>query len=110
LDGKAKRVVEQLQYLVQDPEGAYQEARKILKERLGNPTIISTNFEKNLRTWPKAGPNDATGLEEFSDFLQQMKIASKHIESLKVLNYASQIQVLVETLPTWFKAKWSDKV
>ena len=39
-----------------------------------------------------------------------MKIASKDIESLKVLNYPSQIQVLVEKLPGWFKAKWSDKV
>ena len=47
LDGKAKRVVEQLQYLVQDPESAYQEARKILKERFGNPAIISTTFEKS---------------------------------------------------------------
>ena len=45
LGGKAKRVVEQLQYLVQDPEGAYQEARKILKERFGNPAIISTMFQ-----------------------------------------------------------------
>ena len=110
LDGKAKRVVEQLQYLVQDPESAYQEACKILKERFGNPAIISTSFEKKLKTWPKVGPSDATGLEEFSDFLQQVKIASKHIESLKVLNYPSQIQVLVEKLPAWFKAKWSDKV
>jgi len=42
--------------------------------------------------------------------LQQVKIASKHIESLKVLSYPSQIQVLVEKLPGWFKAKWSDKV
>ena len=42
--------------------------------------------------------------------MQQVKIASKHIESLKVLNYPSQIQALVEKLPGWFKAKWSDKV
>ena len=110
LGGKAKKVVEQLQYLVQDPESAYQEARKILKDRYGNPAIISTEFEKKLTTWPKVGPNDATGLEEFSDFLQQVKIASKHIESLKVLSYPSQIQALVEKLPGWFKAKWSDKV
>ena len=110
LGGKAKKVVEQLQYLVQDPESAYQEARKILKERFGNPAIISTDFEKKLTTWPKVGPNDATGLEEFSDFLQQVKIASKHIESLKVLSYPSQIQVLVEKLPGWFKAKCSDKL
>ena len=110
LGGKAKRVVEQLQYLVENPEGAYREARRILKERFGNPAIISTDFEKKLANWPKIGLNDTVGLEEFSDFLQQVKIASKHIESLKVLNYPSQIQALVEKLPGWFKAKWSDKV
>ena len=110
LDGKAKTIVEQLQYLVEDPEESYREARKILKERFGNRAIISTDFERKLATWPKIGPNDAVSLEEFSDFLQQVKFASKHIESLKALNYPSQIQVLVEKLPGWFKAKWSDKV
>ena len=110
VDGKAKSVVKQLQYLVKDPDGAYQEARKILKERFGNPAVISTNFEKKLATWPKIGPNDATGLDEFSDFLQQVKLASEHITSLKMLNFSSQIQNLVDKLPSWFKAKWSDKV
>lgn len=110
LDGKAKKVVEQLQYLVQNPESAYQQARTILKERFGHPAIISTSFQKKLTTWPKVGPNDAAALEEFSDFLQQVKIASEHILSLQVLNYPSQIQSLVEKLPSWFKPKWSDKV
>ena len=110
LDGKANITVEQLQYLVEDPEESYREARKILKERFGNRAIISTDFDRKLATWPKIGSNDAVSLEEFSDFLQQVKFASKHIESLKALNYPSQIQVLVEKLPGWFKAKWSDKV
>ena len=110
LGGKAKKVVEQLQYLVENPEGAHREARRILNERFGNPAIIGAHFEKKLATWPNIGPNDTVGLEEFSDFLQQVKIASKHVESLKVLNYPSQIQVVVEKLPGWFKAKWSDKV
>ena len=81
LGGKAKKVVEQLQYLVENPEGAYREARKILKERFGNPAIISTDFEKKLVNWPKIGLNNTVSLEEFSDFLQQVKIASKHQKS-----------------------------
>ena len=109
LDGQAKKVVE-LQYMVQDPERAYQHARKILKERFGHTAIISTIFERKLSTWPKVGPNDATGMEEFSDFLSQVQIASEHIQSLKVLNLSSKIQTLVEKLPGWFKTKWSDKV
>ena len=100
LGGKAKKVVEQLQYLVENPEGAYREARRILKKHFSNPAIICAHFEKKLATWPKIRPSDTVGLEEFSDFLQQEKIASKHVERPKVLNYPSQIQVLVE------KATW----
>ena len=110
LDGKAKRVIEQLQYLVQDPDSAYKQARTILKERFGHPAIISTSFEKRLANWPKIPPYDAAALEEFSDFLYQVQIASQHMSGLGVLNYPSQIQSLVEKLPAWFKNKWSDKV
>lgn len=95
---------------MENPEGAYREARRILKERFGNAAKIGADFQRKLTTWQKIGPSDTVGLEEFSDFLQQVKIASKHIESLKVLNYPSQIQVMVEKLPGWFKAKWSDEL
>ena len=96
--GKAKSVVEQLQHLVQDPESAYQEARRVLKQRFGNPEIVITNFEKKLKTWSKVRPSDAIGLGEFSDFLQQVKIANKHIESLKVLTNTNSSSCLVVCL------------
>ncbi|PFX33077.1 hypothetical protein AWC38_SpisGene2136 [Stylophora pistillata] len=60
LDGKAKKVVEQLQYMVAaSPEIAYSEARKKLKSRFGRPAIIATDFENKLVNWPKIGSNDA---------------------------------------------------
>jgi hypothetical protein len=96
--------------MVEQPEVAYTEARKILEERFGNNTIIGVNFEKRLATWPKINPGDAGALQEFSDFLRQVQIASKHIVSLKVYNYPSQIQPLVEKLPSWYKSKWSERV
>ena len=110
IDGKAKKVVEQLQYMVDDPESAYQSARKILKERFGNTAVIGTEFERKLKAWPKISPYDASALEEFGDFLHQVEIASDHIESLKVFNYSSQMLPLIDKLPSWFKAKWSEKV
>ena len=96
--------------MVQDPEKAYRHARRILKERFGHTAIISTDFERKLANWPKVGPNDAASIEKFSDFLRQIEIASEHIESLKMLNFPSKIQPLVEKMPGWFKTKWSDKV
>ena len=79
--------------------------RYILKDRFGNNAILGADFEKRLSTWLKINPNDPTALEQFSDFLQQVVIASEHFKSLKVFDLASQIQVLVEKLPGWFKSK-----
>ena len=78
LDGKAKKVVEQLQHMVSaSPEITYSEARKKVKSRFGRPAIIATDFENKLVNWPKISSNDARGLREFSVFLQQVEIAKK---------------------------------
>ena len=42
LDGRAKKVVEQLQYMVEDPAKAYTEARKLLKERFRHTAFLET--------------------------------------------------------------------
>lgn len=85
LDGKAKKVVEQLQYMVgANPELAYREARKTLKQRFGRSALIVTNFETKLANWPKISQNDAKGIREFSDFLQQVEIASDHMPTLNI--------------------------
>ena len=111
LDGNAKKVVEQLQYMVSaSPEIAYTEARKKLKSRFGRPAIIATDFENKLANWPKVANNDAQGLREFSDFLQQVEIAMNHLHSLRIFEYPSKLQTLVEKLPGWFLTKWSTKV
>jgi hypothetical protein len=96
--------------MVRDPETAYQRARSILKDRFGNNAIRGADFERRLSAWPKISPSDPTTLEEFSDYLQQVHIASEYISSLKVFESPSQIQLLVEKFPGWFKAKWSDKI
>ena len=111
LEGKAKLVVEQLQYIVAaDRELTYVEARKNLKERFGRRAIIATDFENKLSKWQKLSSNDARGIREFSDFLQQVVTATLHLPSLKIFEYPSKLQTLVEKLPNWFQTKWSAKV
>ena len=92
------------------PEIAYTEARKKLKSRFGRPAIIATDFENKLANWPKIPNNDAQGLREFSDVLQQVEIAMNHLHSLKIFEYPSNLQTLVKKLPGWFLTKWSTKV
>ncbi|XP_020615977.1 uncharacterized protein LOC110053990 [Orbicella faveolata] len=111
LGGKAKKVVEQLQYMVAaSPEVAYNEARKKLKSRFGRPAIIAADFENKQANWPKIAINDAQALREYSDFLQQVEIAKTHLHSLKIFEFPSKLQTLVEKLPNWFSTKWSTKV
>ena len=111
LDGKARKTVEQLQYMVgAKPETAYHEARKRLKQRFGRSAIVATDFENKLANWPKIATNDAAGIREFSDFLQQVEIASNYLPNLKIFEYPSKIQAVVEKLPNWFFTKWSAKV
>ena len=111
LDGKAKKVVEQLQYMVgASPQIAYNEARKKLKQRFGRSGIVATDFENKLANWPKITNNDAQGLRDLSDFLQQVEIAKTHLSSLQIFEYPSKIQTLVNKLPGWFLTKWSSKV
>ena len=96
--------------MIEDPEKAYKESRKRLKYRFGNSAILSADFEKRLTNWPKIGNSDAKGIQEFSDFLQQVEIARDHMPSLKIFDFSSKLQSLVEKLPGWFKTKWSTKV
>ena len=111
LDGKAKKVVEQLQYMVgANPEIAYNEAQKKLKQRFGRSAIVATDFENKLANWPKIANNDTQGLRDFSAFLQQVEIAKTHLPSLTIFECPSKVQTLVEKLPSWFLTKWSIKV
>ena len=69
----------QLQYMVgANPEIAYNEARKKRKQRFGRSVIVATDFEKKLTNWPKIADNEAKGLRDLSDFLQQVEIAKTH--------------------------------
>ena len=81
-----------------------------MKYCFGNSAILSADFEKRLANWPKIGNDDAKGIEEFSDLLQQVEIVRDHMPSLKIFDFSSKLQSLVEKLPGWFKTKWSTKV
>lgn len=46
LEGRAKKIVGQFQFMIDDPEKAYKESRKRLKYRFGNSAILSADFKK----------------------------------------------------------------
>lgn len=81
------------------PEVAYNEARKKLKLRFGRPAIIAANFKNKLANWLKLAINDTQALREYSDFLQQVEIAKTYLHSLKIFEFPSKLQTLVEKTP-----------
>ena len=49
-------------------------------------------------------------MQELSDYLQQVELATEHISNLKIFEYLSKLQSLVEKPPGCFQSKWSNKV
>ena len=91
-------------------EVAYNEARKKPKSHFGRPAIIAASFENKLANWPKLAINDAQALREYSNFSQQVEIAKTYLHSLKIFEFPSKLETLVEKLPNWFSTKWATKV
>ena len=95
--GEAKESIRSLLSL--DSADAFNEARKILSERYGNPFLAADVFRKKLTEWPKVPPNDGVNLRKFSDFLLHCQTAIKEIKYLKALKDPEENQKMVRKLP-----------
>ena len=105
--GKPRQVVEH--YLLLGTDDAYKQAKKLLGERYGNSSVVSSAFTK-LEQWPRIDAKDAASLREFSDFLDKVVAAMKTVPSLGVLDYAKENVKLVEKLPFHLDNKWRDVI
>lgn len=94
-------------YLLLSSADAYNDARKLLDERYGNPFTIACAFRDKLDKWPKIGNRDAQGLVQFSDFLRQCLNASHSVPSLSVLNDSFENRKLLVKLPEWLVTRWN---
>ncbi|XP_078483450.1 uncharacterized protein LOC144743487 [Ciona intestinalis] len=108
LSGEPRHLVDGF-FLLQSEE-AYTEARKQLKARYGNNSVISKSFTDKLYTWPKIGANDSSGLRCFSDFLTQVGVAKRTIGDLKILDFANESAKILSRLPQFIVGKWRDVV
>jgi len=87
-------------------EDAYRRARKILKERYGNPFMIYEAYRKKLSDWPAC----VTGAEvlQLSDFLAMAQETMKTVGYLKELNSLSFMRQLATRLPNYYCNKWRE--
>ena len=87
-------------------EDAYKRARKILKERFGDPFRIYEAYRDKLRNWPPCVTS--TELQEFSDFFVMTQETMKSVKYLKELQSYSTIRELAARLPNHYSNKWRE--
>ena len=88
VSGRAKEAISGFSLL--SSKTAYEQARKILKERFGSPHAIAQAFKVQLSQWPKFKSSDPVGLQRFSDLLMQCVAAKEQVPGLSMLDDTSQ--------------------
>ena len=69
LGGQVKDAVEG--YFLLPPEDAFDEAKKLLEERYGNPFVVGNAFRDKLEKWQRINSRDEAALQRYADFLRQ---------------------------------------
>ena len=94
---------------MQDARG-YDEARKLLLERYGQPYKIATAFVDRLTNGPQLKAEDGSGLQRFSILLTSCKNTLGEIGYLSRLENPDTMRKIVERLPFSLKIKWRETV
>ena len=108
LSGEAKFLV--LGLLSNHTESSYQAARNRLKQRYGNPTIISQAFLDKLHEWPIIKSHQAEELLKFSDLLVQISEIKKNVSGLGILDFPQETKIILSKLPTYIENEWRNSV
>ena len=104
LSSSVREVVEN--YFRLSSEDAYDEAKKILEQRYGDPFVIANAFRDKLENWLKIQSRDNFGLRKFSDFLKQCFTAMDSISGLSCLYDDRENRKLLHIIPEWMVYRW----
>ena len=63
--GKANEIIKAL--VTSNSVNGYQEAKKQLSQRFGDPYLVSQAYKTKLKAWPSVREGDSKGLQELSD-------------------------------------------
>jgi len=83
----------------------YLEAKRLLKEKYGDPYKISKAYLK-INEWPCIRPGDEVALDRFSIFLSQCRSAISTLTFLSILNHPHNLQRMVTKLPFTLQDRW----
>ena len=105
LSGSVKEVIEN--FFLLTSEDAYEEAKKLLEERYGDPFVIGNAFRNKLEKWPKIQSKDSVELRRFADFLKQCETAMGSVKGLSVLNDDRENRKMLLKIPEWLVNRWN---
>ena len=109
LTGEAKSLASGL--LTNHTDAAYAAARSRLKERYGNPNLVSQSFLNQLEEWPQNKANQPHELQHFSDTLVQIaEIRKTFAGNLGVFDFPQESRKILAKLPFYFEKDWRKAV
>lgn len=91
-------------------EDAFEEAKKLLEKRYGDPFVIGNAFRNKLERWPRIMAKDGEGLRKFADFLNQCHTAMDSMKCLNILDDERENRKLLLKLPEWIVDRWNRQV
>ena len=104
LEGEPKELIKGCLHL--DEQSGYPEAKKLLREKYGDPYKICNGYIKKFNEWPCIRLGDDLALDRFCTFLTQCRSAMTSLAFLTVLDHPHNLQSLVKKLPLPLQDRW----
>nr|CAX83697.1 pol polyprotein [Schistosoma japonicum] len=90
------------------PSGGYEEARRILKQRFGRPSVIASKAFDGVRGNGRQLKDSPQEIASFLDNLLVYKNVMVSLGKAHELDLITVIEMIVERLPTRLQEKWVD--
>ena len=104
LTGEPKDLVSSCVYL--PSSSCYDDAKRILTDRYGDPYKIMSAYRKEIKAWPRLKVNDSASFSKFHTFLVKFKCTLKYSGN-NWYDSPDLIQLLHSKLPTYVQDRWN---
>ncbi len=102
--GKANEIIKA--FVALNSENGYQEAKKLLSQRFGDPYLVSEVYKAKLKAWAPVNEGDGKSLQELSDFLLRCEETMKTMKFMDDLNSTETLKQISAKLPSYTGVKW----
>ena len=91
-----------------DSEESYLKAKRLLKDRFGNPERVTAAYVNKALKWPNIPSEDAAALNQYSLFLLECMNTLNDLHYTNEMEHSMSMKVIVSKLPFKLRSKWRD--